>query len=218
MGGVVVVDALGGEDREEADDARAAPRSGGRARARPRGAAWAARAWAMRSSSCWSRSLSSSSSSSSLEAKWCSSPGSLIPTRLAMVASDAPRKPRVAKTSLAAAEDRVATLATLRVPAPLPARGAHGAGAWPRGRAYRWSWRPSSKLCALGQVARRAADRTACSGRRRRPGGARARRSTPGRRGRDGRRRPRCGPGPSWTFSYPLSWRGGSPADRGKDR
>ena len=38
-----------------------------------------------------------------LEEKWCSSPGSLTPTSLAIVASEAPRKPRVAKTSLAAA-------------------------------------------------------------------------------------------------------------------
>ena len=129
VGGVVVVDALGGEDREEAHDARAAPRSGGTARAGRPGRARARRGpAAMRSSSCWSRSLSSSSSSSSLEAKWCSRPGSLIPTRLAMVASDAPRKPRVGEDLVGGGQDRVAPLAPLRVSASLSAR-AHRAGA-----------------------------------------------------------------------------------------
>ena len=122
--------------------------------------ACAARACAMRSSSCWSRSLSSSRSSSSFDAKWCSSPGSLIPTRLAMVARDAPRNPRVAKTSLAAARIASRRSRPLAYPprsrpvvltAPEPSRV--------RPRTQRCPRPPNSKLCALGQIARRAPHR-----------------------------------------------------------
>src|SRR5919201_4532385 len=99
----------------------------------------------MRSSSCWSRIVSSSSRSSSFEAKWWSSPGSLSPTRFAIVFSDAPRKPRVAKTSLAAA--RIAS----RRSRPL---------AYPRSRPVPTAGQRSQLEARLfGQVARRASDR-----------------------------------------------------------
>ena len=47
--------------------------------------------------------VSNSRSRCSLDGKWCRSPGSLSPTRVAIVASDAPWNPCAANTSFAAA-------------------------------------------------------------------------------------------------------------------
>ena len=65
---------------------------------------------------------STSSKRCSFDGKWCSSPGWLSPTSCAIVASDAPRKPCLREGGVGGGEDRVASLAALRVSASLPAR------------------------------------------------------------------------------------------------
>ena len=193
VGGVVVVDALGREDREEAHDARpllvlAAQREQDVEDVRVRGAGLRDALVVVLVAQLEQLEQQLLLGGEVVQQPRLAHPDALGDGRQRRAAearaSRRPRWPRRGSRRAARAPSR-----TRPAPGPWCSRR-RSLAAWARGLSDGRGGPARSSRSRAGRAT--SCRPTACSGRRRRPGGARPRRSRPGRRGRGGRRRPRC--------------------------